>query len=142
MNDAVETKAIKAVFGERVHEIPVNATKSMTGHLLSAGAGIEIIAVLLSFEKQRVHPTINYEAPDPECDLDYVVDGSRDMTLNTVLKNSFGNGRTQFGAGTAPMGKLKRCQMVGCEPVKNPEPPGIPASAPRRWPPDSQPRQP
>ncbi len=92
MNDAVETKAIKAVFGERVHEIPVNATKSMTGHLLSAGAGIEIIAVLLSFEKQRVHPTINYEAPDPECDLDYVVDGSRDMTLNTVLKNSFGMG--------------------------------------------------
>ena len=92
MNDAAETKAIKAVFGKRAHEIPINATKSMTGHLLSAGAAIEIISVLLSFQKQRLHPTINYEAPDPECDLDYVVNGSRDVNLNTVLKNSFGMG--------------------------------------------------
>ena len=92
MNDAVETRAIKEVFGERAHEIPINATKSMTGHLLSAGAAIEIIAVLLSFERQQVHPTINYEVPDPECDLDYVVEGKRNHRLNTVLKNSFGMG--------------------------------------------------
>ncbi len=92
MNDSVETRAIRKVFGERVYQIPVNATKSMTGHLLSAGAAIEIIAVLLSFEKQQLHPTINYEVPDPECDLDYVVDGKRSFPLKTVLKNSFGMG--------------------------------------------------
>ena len=92
MNDAAETRAIREVFGDRAYKIPVSATKSMTGHLLSAGAAIEVIATISSMERQCVHPTINHSKPDPDCDLDYVVEGSRKSRLDTALKNSFGMG--------------------------------------------------
>ena len=92
MNDAAETRAIRTVFGDRSYKIPVSATKSMTGHLLSAGAAIEIIATLVSMQRQCIHPTINHSETDPDCDLDYVVEGSREAHLDTILKNSFGMG--------------------------------------------------
>jgi 3-oxoacyl-[acyl-carrier-protein] synthase II len=72
LNDKTETKAIKMVFGENAKNIPISSTKSMTGHLLGAAGGVELIATLLMMEHGTVHPTINYETPDPECDLDYV----------------------------------------------------------------------
>jgi len=92
LNDKTETKAIKLVFGERAKQIPISSTKSMTGHLLGAAGGIELIATLLCMEHNTVHPTINYTTPDPECDLDYVPNKARPHVINAALSNSLGFG--------------------------------------------------
>ncbi len=92
LNDKSETKAIKMVFGDRAKKIPVSATKSMTGHLLGASGGVELIATLLCMENKVVHPTVNYEQPDPDCDLDYVPNSARSAHINAALSNSFGFG--------------------------------------------------
>lgn len=92
MNDRVETLAIKTVFGKRAYEIPVSSTKSMIGHTISAAGAIELITCVLALRDQMVPPTINYEFPDPECDLDYVPNRARQGRLEAVLSNSFGFG--------------------------------------------------
>jgi 3-oxoacyl-[acyl-carrier-protein] synthase II len=92
-NDASETAAIKGLFGERAYGIPVSSTKSMIGHTLGASGAIESVACLKAIETGIVPPTINYENPDPECDLDYVPNQSRKLgKVRAVLKNSFGFG--------------------------------------------------
>ena len=94
LNDLSETKAIKKVFGERSHKIPISANKSMMGHMW-AGAGVaEAIASLLTINHGIIPPTINYETPDPECDLDYVPNEARRAKVKIVLSNSFGFGST------------------------------------------------
>jgi 3-oxoacyl-[acyl-carrier-protein] synthase II len=92
LNDITETQAIKEVFGERAKKIPVSSTKSMIGHLLGAGGAVELIATIMSMEEGVLHPTINYEFPDPDCDLDYVPNKMRKMDVNVALSNSFGFG--------------------------------------------------
>jgi 3-oxoacyl-[acyl-carrier-protein] synthase II len=92
LNDRIETKIIKEVFGQRAYSIPITANKSMTGHALGAGGAIELVATVLTIKNQFIPPTINYEFPDPECDLDYVPSKGRKASVNTVLKNSFGFG--------------------------------------------------
>lgn len=91
-NDAVETKAIKRVFGEHAHSIPVSSTKSMHGHTLGAAGGIEAISVVAALRGGFIPPTINYETPDPKCDLDYVPNKSRQYAINVALSNNFGFG--------------------------------------------------
>ncbi|HXH49828.1 MAG TPA: beta-ketoacyl-ACP synthase II [Terriglobia bacterium] len=93
-NDKLETKAIKAVFGERAYQIPVSSTKSMTGHLLGGAGGLEAGIATLILHDQIIPPTINYENPDPECDLDYVPNQARRANVNCALSNSFGFGGT------------------------------------------------
>lgn len=93
-NDENETAAIKSVFGKRAYGIPVSSTKSMTGHLLGAAGGIEAVFSILSIEKGIIPPTINYEFPDPECDLDYVPNKARPAKIHAVISNSFGFGGT------------------------------------------------
>ena len=92
LNDACETKAIKMVFGERAYTIPISSTKSMIGHSITAAGAIETIAAILVMNKGIIHPTINYETVDPNCDLDYVPNVGRPAQVNVVLKNSFGLG--------------------------------------------------
>ena len=92
LNDKLETKAIKAVFGERAYQIPVSSTKSMTGHLLGAAGAVEFVAAALSVFNDKIHPTINYENPDPDCDLDYVPNQARDHIVNCAISNSLGFG--------------------------------------------------
>jgi 3-oxoacyl-[acyl-carrier-protein] synthase II len=92
LNDKFETAAIKTVFGEHAHEVPISSTKSMIGHLLGAAAGVELIAALLSIRDEVIHPTVNYEHPDPECDLDYVPNESRKCPVRVAISNSFGFG--------------------------------------------------
>jgi 3-oxoacyl-[acyl-carrier-protein] synthase II len=92
LNDKTETKAIKTVFGERAYKIPISSTKSMTGHLLGAAGGVELIATLLSMQNKLIHPTINYSTPDPECDLDYVPNQARAQEITCALSNSLGFG--------------------------------------------------
>ena len=92
LNDACETKAIKMVFGEHAYKIPISSTKSMIGHSITAAGVIETIAALLVMNKGIIHPTINYETPDPACDLDYVPNVARPAQVNVCLKNSFGLG--------------------------------------------------
>jgi len=95
-NDKGETAAIKEVFGNHAYSIPVSSAKSMIGHTLGAAGSIEFIAAVLSIQTKTIHPTINYDLPDPECDLDYVPNKSREKDVTTVLSNSFG-----FGGGNA-----------------------------------------
>ena len=92
LGDIAETLAVKAIFGERAYKIPINSTKSMIGHLLGAAGSVELAATILQMRKGRIHPTINLEFPDPECDLDYVADGARDAEINYAITNSFGFG--------------------------------------------------
>jgi len=92
LGDISETQAIKKVFGERAYKIPANATKSMIGHVLGAAGAVELIAVIKSMEEGVLHPTINQEVPDPECDLDYVPNQSREAQIRVALSNSFGFG--------------------------------------------------
>ncbi len=91
-NDKVETQAIKDLFGRDAYRIPVSSTKSMTGHLLGAAGGVEMIASLLAFKEKIIPPTINYENPDPECDLDYVPNKAREAKIKVVMSNSMGFG--------------------------------------------------
>ncbi|MBD3271782.1 MAG: beta-ketoacyl-ACP synthase II [Elusimicrobia bacterium] len=91
-NDKVETAAIKKFFGDRAKTIPISSTKSMTGHCLGAAGSIELIATLLGMEQDLIHPTINYETPDPECDLDYVPNTSRKHRISAAISNSLGFG--------------------------------------------------
>jgi len=91
-NDATETAAIKSVFGERAYEIPVSSTKSMTGHLLGGAGALESLVCILAIRDGMVPPTINYETPDPECDLDYVPNEARPVAVRSAMTNSFGFG--------------------------------------------------
>ena len=92
LNDVSETRAIKKVFGERAYKIPISAHKSMFGHLLSAGGMVESIGVVLTLARGIIPPTIHYETPDPDCDLDYVPNVARKQKVNICLKDSFGLG--------------------------------------------------
>lgn len=91
-NDKFETMAIKSVFGEKAYDVAISSTKSMTGHLLGAAGGVEAIAVALALRDGVIPPTINYETPDPECDLDYVPNKAREQRIQVALSNSFGFG--------------------------------------------------
>ena len=93
-NDKIETLAIKRLFGDHAHKIGINSTKSMTGHLLGAAGGLESAASVLCLKNQIMPPTINYEFPDPECDLDYVPNKARPANIRHALSNSFGFGGT------------------------------------------------
>jgi 3-oxoacyl-[acyl-carrier-protein] synthase II len=92
LNDLTETKAIKQVFGQRAYEIPISSSKSMLGHSMGASGVLEAIACVMTINEGIVHPTINYETPDPNCDLDYVPNTSRQEKVRVALSNSFGLG--------------------------------------------------
>jgi 3-oxoacyl-[acyl-carrier-protein] synthase II len=94
LNDATETQAIKTTFGERAKKVPISATKSMTGHLLGAAGSTEAIFTVLAIRDGVLPPTINYEEPDPECDLDYVPNVARRQPVNIAISNAFGFGGT------------------------------------------------
>jgi 3-oxoacyl-[acyl-carrier-protein] synthase II len=92
LNDATETKAIKRVFGEQAHKLPISSTKSMLGHMLGASGAAEAVATAMTLREGYIHPTINLETPDPECDLDYVVGAGRKVDVRIAMSNSFGFG--------------------------------------------------
>ena len=92
LNDASETKAIKLVFGDRAYKIAISSSKSMFGHSIAAAGAVEAIATVLALNKGLIPPTIHYETPDPDCDLDYVPNTARKAELNVCLSNSFGLG--------------------------------------------------
>jgi 3-oxoacyl-[acyl-carrier-protein] synthase II len=94
IGDVIETTALKRVFGERAKKVPISSTKSMTGHLLGGAGGLEAGISVLAIRDQILPPTINYETPDPECDLDYVPNHARKAELRYALSNSFGFGGT------------------------------------------------
>jgi len=91
-NDKNETKAIKEVFGDRAYQIPIVGNKASVGHSIAGSGALELIGCILSLRDQIVPPTINYKVPDPECDLDYVTEGSRKLPLRNVMSNSFAFG--------------------------------------------------
>lgn len=92
LNDVTETRAIKMVFGDRAYQIPISAHKSMFGHMVTAGGAVESIGVVLTMMNGIIPPTIHYETPDPDCDLDYVPNVARKIQVNVCLKDSFGLG--------------------------------------------------
>jgi beta-ketoacyl-acyl-carrier-protein synthase II len=92
LNDVAETQAIKTVFGDYAYKIPISSTKSMIGHLLGAAGAVEAIATVKTIETGWIHPTINYEYPDPACDLDYVPNKARQKEVKVAMSNSFGFG--------------------------------------------------
>jgi 3-oxoacyl-[acyl-carrier-protein] synthase II len=92
LNDKLETEALKTVFGAAAHDVPVSSTKSMTGHLLGAAGAVEAIICVLAIRDSCLPPTINYEKPDPECDLDYVPNVARERRVDVALTNSMGFG--------------------------------------------------
>ena len=92
LNDAMETRAIKTVFGDYAYKVPVSSTKSMLGHLIGCAGAIEAMICILSVRNDIIPPTINYQHPDPDCDLDYVPNTARKAEVNTTLSNSFGFG--------------------------------------------------
>lgn len=92
MNDKLETVALKRVFGERAHELPISSSKSMTGHLLGAAGAVEAAVCVQAMNNNIIPPTINYETPDPSCDLDYVPNVARSAQLECVMTNSLGFG--------------------------------------------------
>lgn len=92
LNDATETKAIKHLFGETAYQIPVSSTKSMIGHCMGASGTLEAVACLKSLQEGILHPTINLDTPDPECDLDYIPNQARKVDIQTAMSNSFGLG--------------------------------------------------
>jgi 3-oxoacyl-[acyl-carrier-protein] synthase II len=92
LNDSTETRAIKTVFAERAYKIPISSNKSMIGHLAAAAGAVEAVACVLTLENGAIPPTINYETPDPECDLDYVPNLARQQSVSVCLSDSFGMG--------------------------------------------------
>src|SRR5690242_5040086 len=92
LNDAGETKALKIALGDHAHKVAISSTKSMIGHLLGAAGAVEAIATLMTINHGMIHPTINYENPDPECDLDYVPNTARRQDVNIAISNGFGFG--------------------------------------------------
>jgi 3-oxoacyl-[acyl-carrier-protein] synthase II len=92
LNDAGETKALKIALGNHAYKVAISSTKSMIGHLLGAAGAVEAIATLLTINRGMIHPTINYENPDPECDLDYVPNTARRQDVRTAISNGFGFG--------------------------------------------------
>jgi 3-oxoacyl-[acyl-carrier-protein] synthase II len=92
LGDLAETKAIKAVFGDRAYDIPISSTKSMVGHMMGATGVLEAIVCIMSINQGIIHPTINYTTPDPECDLDYVPNQARKARVDVAISNSFGLG--------------------------------------------------
>jgi 3-oxoacyl-[acyl-carrier-protein] synthase II len=110
VGDKSETAAIKTVFGERAHSLAVNSTKSMIGHLLGAAGAVEAIASIMSICENKVHPTINYETPDPECDLNYIPNTFQERTVNVAISNTFGFG----GHNASLLLEGTRHSGVGC----------------------------
>jgi len=94
INDKIETNAIKNLFDDHAYKVPISSTKSMTGHLLGAAGGVELIATLMTLKSQLIHPTINFDNRDPECDLDYVPNHARESKVEHAMSNSFGFGGT------------------------------------------------
>ncbi|MFC1827923.1 beta-ketoacyl-[acyl-carrier-protein] synthase II, partial [Thermodesulfobacteriota bacterium] len=94
LNDVVETRAIKTVFGEHAYKLAISSTKSMIGHMLGGAGGVESVFLALSIRDQIIPPTINLENPEPECDLDYVPNKARETVIRAAISNSFGFGGT------------------------------------------------
>ena len=92
LNDLSETKAIKKAFGSQSYKVPISSTKSMIGHALGAAGALEAIACIKTIENNVIHPTVNYENKDEDCDLDYVPNQARKTTVDITLSNSFGFG--------------------------------------------------
>ena len=92
LNDSSETMAIKRVFGKFAYQVPISSTKSMIGHALGGAGGMEAVACVKTIQDNLIHPTTNYENPDPACDLDYVPNKARHKKVSVVLSNSFGFG--------------------------------------------------
>jgi 3-oxoacyl-[acyl-carrier-protein] synthase II len=92
LNDATETMAIKTVFGQQAYRVPISSTKSMIGHSMGASGAVEAVATVKTIATGTIHPTINYETPDPACDLDYVPNAARRQETRVAVSNSFGFG--------------------------------------------------